>query len=105
MQTPVRAVSFATGSEVARMATSSELGRIRRRHQGQSKPWQMQHYEHTPHTKEIYRKGRAEYRNTIITKDAWPTQELRARYGKQAWEDVIKQNPELYANCKYSSLR
>jgi hypothetical protein len=86
MQTPAKAVSFDTPT-------------ARRRYPGPSKPWQMQHYATTPHTKELYSRGRQEYKRLIITKDAWPTQESRARFGKNAWEQVIKENPELYANC------
>jgi hypothetical protein len=88
MQTPGKMVSF-----------DQTTPTVRRRYPGESKPWQMQHYDKTPHTKELYARGKQQYRRLILTKDAWPTQESRAKFGKNAWEQVIKENPELYANC------
>jgi hypothetical protein len=88
MRTPGKSVSFEEDSTVTR-----------RRSNGETKPWQVQHYVKSPHTKELYTKGRAKYKELIMTRDAWPTQDSRARFGKQAWDHVVKENPELYANC------
>jgi hypothetical protein len=94
LRTPGKTVQFDDQTSLA----------IRRRHDGNSKPWQLQHYVKSPHTRDLFSRGRSKYRELIITKDAWPTQEARAKFGKTAWDQVIKENPELYANCQYCFL-
>lgn len=89
MRTPGKTVSFDDG-----------IAPVRRRSAGELKPWHLNNYSNTPHTKGLYQKGRQRYRELIITKNAWPTPDSRARFGRAAWDEVIKENPELYANCE-----
>ncbi|KAG9049096.1 hypothetical protein FS842_000248 [Serendipita sp. 407] len=97
---PQRLAEFATQMDTPFRHIDLDDDLRKRRSQGIPKPHQLSFY--TPHSKMLLRIGKEHYRTSIICKDAFPSGEERAQWGKAAWDYALSTEPSV---AKVASLK